>query len=159
MPVSDLCNKKIVCIERGASLEEAAKVMKKHGLGALVVVEGDNVPVGVLTDRDIVLCLAEEDTPLDSAVGEAMSDQLVTASENVGIAEAVDKMKDEEVRRLVIIDDDGKACGLISSDDVLQLMARELSSIGQVIQRQTGRGISKPSAGIHKMPQSTQMMF
>lgn len=139
MPISDLCAKEIISVEKGASLQYAAQLMKKHNIGSVVVVasDGSNKPIGILTDRDIVLSVVAENWPLTTKVKEAMSTNVTTVSKTEGIAEVVDKMAEHGVRRVVVVDQEGNACGLASSDDVLQLVAREMNSLGHLVQRQT----------------------
>ncbi len=138
MPISDLCAKGVVCIERGASLQAAAKLMKKHHLGGLIVVEGKGAtrPVGVLTDRDIVLGIVAENKPSTTTVEEVMSKNVVKVRRSEGIASVVDQMEQEGVRRMVIVDDAGEACGLVSADDIIQLVARELNGLGRLVGQQ-----------------------
>lgn len=138
MPISDLCSKNLVSIERGASLQYAAQLMKKHHVGGVVVVEAGNGerPVGILTDRDIVLSVVAENKPFNTSVQEVMSKDVAKVTKNQGIAEVVDLMESKGVRRMIIVDDFGRACGLVSSDDILQLVARELNGLGRLVERQ-----------------------
>jgi predicted transcriptional regulator len=138
MPVSDLCSKNLVCVEKGASLQYAAQLMKKHHVGGIVVVaaNGKSRPEGMLTDRDIVLSVVAENLPLSTKVQDVMSTDIVKVPRSEGIAEVVDQMESKGVRRMIVVDEAGNACGLVSSDDVLQLVARELNSLGRLVQRQ-----------------------
>jgi CBS domain-containing protein len=121
MPISDLCSKNLVFVERGASLQYAAQLMKKHHVGGIVVVEsnGKNKPVGILTDRDIVLSIVAENLPLNTKVQGVMSTDIVKVTKGKGIAEVVDQMESKGVRRMIVVDEAGNACGLVSSDDIL----------------------------------------
>lgn len=138
MPVSDLCSKNIACIEQGSTLQNAAQLMKKNHVGGLIVVEsnGKNKPVGIITDRDITLGAVAENLSMNTKVKEVMSKNIFTVPKNEGIAEVVDRMEREGVRRMIVIDNSGNACGLVSSDDILQLVAREINGLGRLVQRQ-----------------------
>jgi len=138
MPISNLCSDKIITVEKRATLKRAAQLMKEHHVGSLVVVglSGKNKPLGILTDRDIVLTVVAEGLPFDTPVEEVMSPKVITVHDSDGIAEVADKMQEEGVRRMVVVDDSGLACGMVSSDDILQLMARELNALGNLVQRQ-----------------------
>ncbi len=138
MPISDLCSKNLVCVERSASLQDAAKLMKRHHVGGLVVTESESLrnPVGILTDRDIVLSLVSENQPMSTKVQDAMTKKVVTVPEGLGIAEVVDRMETNGVRRMVVVDEQGDACGLVTADDILQLVARELNGLGRLVERQ-----------------------
>lgn len=154
MPVSDLCSKNLVCVEKGASLQYAAQLMKKHHVGGVVVVEsnGKSKPVGMLTDRDIVLGIVAENLPLSTKVQDVMSTDIVKVSKGKGIAEVVDQMESKGVRRVILVDDAGNACGLVSSDDILQLVAREMNGLGRLVTRQL------ENEKIHK-PRQSQLMI
>lgn len=138
MPISDLCSKNLVCVERGASLQYAAQLMKVHHVGGVVVVEsnGKNKPVGMLTDRDIVLGLVAENLPSTTQVQDVMSTNIVKVHRGIGIAEVVDQMENNGVRRMIVVDEAGNACGLVSTDDILQLVAREVNGLGRLVERQ-----------------------
>ncbi|GIL18069.1 MAG: CBS domain-containing protein [Oligoflexia bacterium] len=138
MPISDLCSRELVCVERGTSLRSAAQLMKKKHVGGVVIVEanGKKKPVGILTDRDIVLSVVAEDIPLSSRVESVMTGNVIKVQQEEGIATVVDKMEREGVRRMVVVDAAGNACGLVSSDDILQLVAKELNGIGKLFEKQ-----------------------
>lgn len=138
MPISDLCSVHLVTVEPGATLQRAARLMKDHHVGGLVVVEGNgkNRPIGILTDRDIVLAGVAEDRLYTSRVEDVMSKNVFKVSRNQGIADVIDQMATHGVRRMIVVDELGKACGLVSSDDILQLMAKEMSGLGQLVQTQ-----------------------
>jgi predicted transcriptional regulator len=138
MPISDLCSKNVVCVERNASLQYAAQLMKNHHVGGIVVVEssGKHKPIGILTDRDIVLHVVAESRSLSTRVEEIMSKGVIQVKKDDGIASVVERMEREGVRRLVVVDDSGNACGVVSSDDVLQLVAKEMNGLGRLVERQ-----------------------
>lgn len=134
MPISDLCSKNFSSIERSASLQKAAQLMKNENVGGLVVVEsnGKKKPVGILTDRDIVLSMVAENLPLSTRVEDVMSKDIVQVKQSQGIQEAVREMEAKDVRRLIVVDAQGNVCGLVSNDDILRLVASELNSLGQL---------------------------
>lgn len=138
MPISDICSKNLINVERGSSLQYAAHLMKKHHVGAVVIVEsnGKSKPVGILTDRDIVLGLVAENLSLQTKVEEVMSTNVIKVQKNDGIAAVVDRMEREGIRRMVVVDQSGNTCGLVSADDILQLVAKEVSSLGRLVERQ-----------------------
>jgi CBS domain-containing protein len=154
MPISDLYSKNLVCVERGASLQHAAQLMKKHHVSGIVVVEsnGINKPVGILTDRDIALGIIAENLPLSTCVQDVMSKDVVLVTKGEGIAEVVDQMESKGIRRMVVVDDTGNVCGLISSDDILQLIASEVNGLGRIVERQL------ENEKIHK-PQQNQLII
>jgi CBS domain-containing protein len=136
MPVGDYCRKPIVTVAPDLSVRAAAQQMKAQGVGALVVTEGER-PVGMLTDRDValeVLCghLDAESVP----VRDIMRSPVVTLSEGTPVAEGARLLRMHRVRRLPVVDKDGKLLGMLSVDDLLPLIARELAGISEAIQGQ-----------------------
>ena len=147
MPISDLCSENLICIERSSSLNNAAKLMRNHHVGGLVVIEanGKNKPVGMLTDRDIVMSTIAGNLPPSTKVENVMSKNPVTVLASSGIADVIDHMAAEGIRRIIVVDDSGNACGLVSTDDVLQLVAREIYSLGQLVAREiTNEKVHRP---------------
>jgi CBS domain-containing protein len=134
--IGALCQRVVVTIHRQASAEDAARLMRSSHIGDVVVVEGADarVPVGMITDRDIVVkIIAHGLAPSQVAVGSVMSAPVVTLREDAGFIEALDKMSAGGVRRAPVLDRDGRLCGLISVDDLVPLLARELAKIGALI--------------------------
>ena len=138
MPIADLCQKNVVTVPTDASVKSAAQLMKYHHVGTVVIVDADQKekPVGILTDRDIALSIVANSLSYDIRVGDVMSTDLLTADESMGLTEAVELMEKRGVRRLVLVDAEQKLRGLIALDDLMQLLARELSSLGKVVERQ-----------------------
>src|SRR5689334_16904376 len=127
MPIVDLCSKNLVCVDRFATLQAAAKLMKKHNVGGVVIVDSKRAktPIGILTDRDIALGLAVDHLPLETKVTELMTKNPVTADKGEGVTAVIDKMERAKVRRVILTEGVGEACALVSSDDILQLISRE----------------------------------
>ena len=96
MRVGEVCNREVVVIDRQGGILEAAQLMRRHHVGDVVVTEernGARVPVGILTDRDIVVELLAEQVPLDAvSVGDAMSSELLTVSEEEDVMGAIQRM-------------------------------------------------------------------
>ncbi len=137
MTIGEICTRKVVVTSRGASIYEAAGLMREYHAGDLVVTEafGDKRrPVGIVTDRDIVIeILAEGLNPEGLTVGDIMVDHLVTLTEDDSIFAALRLMRSEGVRRAPIIDRGGALIGIISLDDLLELIAEELGDLASLI--------------------------
>lgn len=139
MPISDLCSRKPITVHPTQSLVEAAKLMKASHVGTLVVTakDGHDRALGVITDRDIIMkCVAEGKSPESSTVQEIMSSQVISANKSVGVYEAIDLMLKKGIRRLVIVDDSEKMCGVVSTDDLVQMLGQEMTSIGRLYETQ-----------------------
>jgi CBS domain-containing protein len=138
MRVRDFCSPHVVTLEAHASLREAALLMRNKHVGALVVVErkGDmQVPVGLLTDRDIVVAVIAVPgaRPEGIRVCDAMSQPLAVAREDDGVFEAVGTMQQKAVRRLPVLAADGSLCGMLSADDLLRVLAAELGNLAEAL--------------------------
>ncbi len=120
----------VAVVEPETPARMVAQLMRRHHIGALVVVEagGGNKPVGIVTDRDLVLELMAEG--LDPAVftaGDIMSVDLIKAHSDMDAMDAVQLMRKYRLRRLVITDDDGHLAGIVTIEDVFALLSRELA--------------------------------
>lgn len=138
MKVRDLCSPQVVTAEPGASLREAALAMRNQHVGALVVVEkkeGVARPVGILTDRDIVVAVIAVPgaRPEGIRVGDAMTTELATAREDDGLFEAVQRMSERSVRRLPVVGTDGGLKGIVTLDDVLRVLSAELGQLAEAL--------------------------
>lgn len=137
MPVSEICNREVVIVEPGDTTLEAAKLMRQHHVGDVVVVEdrgGLRIPSGIVTDRDLVVEILA--TKLDSAtitVGDIMASELVTVKEDTGVFEAIQYMRAKGVRRLPVVNDRGGLVGILALDDLLELLAEELLALSRLV--------------------------
>ncbi|OEU62136.1 MAG: histidine kinase [Desulfuromonadales bacterium C00003094] len=133
MRVGEVCNREVVVVAKGASLLEAAKLMRSQHVGTVVVVEehdGNPIPVGILTDRDMVIALIAEEVPLSAvSVGDVMSFELVIARESDGLFATVEHMRDRGIRRLPVVAENGSLVGILAVDDVLDLLAEQLNAL------------------------------
>jgi CBS domain-containing protein len=143
MKTGDVCNREVVFVQRGASVFEAASLMREHHVGDLVVVEekhGRRTPVGILTDRDIVLEVIAEGVDIGGVVvGDIMSFELVTAGEDDDLFDTIKRMRLKGVRRLPVVDRNQALAGIIAVDDLLDLLAEQMSDLTRVIQREQTR--------------------
>lgn len=114
MRLSELMTPQVQMIQETASIEDAAKLMKEHDIGALPVFNEDRL-VGMITDRDIVIRgVAEGTDPMIDQVGQIMSPGVKWCYEDQELEDAVDVMKAEQIRRLVILGLHGRVVGIVS---------------------------------------------
>jgi CBS domain-containing protein len=140
-----------VTVRRSDELIKAAQLMREKHIGYLVVVEPDVVdgserPVGVLTDRDIVITVvARETDPRSLRVGDLMTEKPVTASTADSIDKALHDMRRVGVRRLPVVGPGGELVGILSLDDVLDALAGELQNVaGSIRNEQVIEGTLRP---------------
>ncbi len=140
MHVSDVMTRGAECIRPEATLQEAAERMKKLDVGSLPVCENDRL-VGMLTDRDMVLrAVAEGQDPKSARVDSAMTPNLVYCFEDQDVADAARIMKDQQIRRLVVLNRDKRLCGIVSLGD-LAVDTGDQKLAGETLER-----ISEPAS-------------
>lgn len=143
MPISEICNREVVIVKSNDSALEAALVMRQHHVGDVLVVEergGSRVPVGIVTDRDLVVeIMAPQLDPSTITVGDIMVPELATIKESAGMFEAVEFMRAKGVRRLPVVDDSGKLIGILTLDDLIELLAEEMAALAKLVRHEQQR--------------------
>lgn len=140
MSAGEYCNREVVVVSKSESIGEAISLMRKHHIGDVIVTEEAKqglVPVGVLTDRDIVLEILAEDIDLNKVcIGDVMSFDLLTVTENTTLMDTVKLMRQKGIRRIPVVNEAGVLEGLLSVDDVLELLAEQLADIVALIKKE-----------------------
>lgn len=143
MPIGEICNRHAVCARRDATVKAAAQLMREHHVGSVVVADElaeKRVPVGILTDRDIaVAVVALGLDPEVMQIGDIMGNTLVSVREDWSTAEVVELMQIRGVRRMVVIDADGHLVGIVTADDVMSLLAEEMSALADMVSGERNR--------------------
>lgn len=139
MKTGQLCNRTPITVRKSDDLIRAAQLMREKHIGYLVVVEPDAAdqslrPVGVLTDRDIVVSVvARETDPRALRVGDVMTQPCVTIDVTQPVEKALREMRRIGVRRLPVTGPRGELIGVLSLDDMLELLAGELKNVADSI--------------------------
>lgn len=140
MAIGQLCNRDVAFAGRETTINAAAKLMRHYHVGSLVVVDdlaGKRVPVGIVTDRDLVVEVEAMDLdPKVITVGDIMTSELVTVPENLGVLEAMEVMRFKGVRRLPVVDSEGRLAGIITIDDFLEVLAEEFTDLTRIISKE-----------------------
>lgn len=141
MDVGLLCTHRVMTVRRDETLIEAARRMREEHVGDLVVVSEEGhrkVPLGILTDRDIVVgVLAKDAAHIDRLeVGDVVLPDLVTATEDEDLEQALGRMRSFGVRRVPVVDSEGALVGILSLDDILDALAEQVSEIARLVTRQ-----------------------
>lgn len=145
MCVGDICQRDVVTIAPHASLSEAARVMREKHVGMLVVVgsaaeHADRVVQGVLTDRDIVVTVIGRDgDPKELKVEDVMTRSPLLAAEGQSVAAVLRLMRADGLRRVPVVGAHNELVGVLSIDDVLDLVADQLTAISGVIRDERAR--------------------
>lgn len=128
----DLYKREVVTVGATDSVLHAARLMREAHVGDVIVLE-QNKPVGILTDRDIVVSVVAEGVGYEKlAVRDVMTGELVTGSENGGAEEWITLMRVRGIRRLPIVDEKGTLQGLVTVDDLIKALATELAALSRV---------------------------
>lgn len=143
MPIGEFCNREVVFATREMSLPEAAQLMREYHVGDLVVVDeisGKRVPVGIVTDRDMVIEIIAQSLDLNEfSVGDIMGRQLVSVQEKEGVFETIRLMRSNGIRRIPVVNQEGGLAGIVSADDMLDLLAEEMAELAKVTLREQER--------------------
>jgi CBS domain-containing protein len=147
MSVARICLREVDLAEASESVLEAARRMRDRRVGTLVILDDTDKPVGLLTDRDLVLrVVAAGGDPRATSVAEVMTEHPKTVSERTPIESALSLMRSGSFRRLPVVNDDGKLVGIVSLDDVLVLLAEEFELIGELLEHETPRAAARVGA-------------
>lgn len=140
MPIGEICNREVVVAWRNDTALEASRLMRQHHVGNVVVVDDQNgvqVPVGIVTDRDLIMeIMAPELNGATITVGDIMLRELVTVKESTGVFEAIQYMRQKAVRRLPIVDESGGLVGILTLDDLLELLSEEFHEIAKLVRNE-----------------------
>jgi len=140
MPIGEVCNREVVIVQPGETVLEAAQLMRRHHVGDVVVVEergGRRVPVGIVTDRDLVLeVMAPQIDPVTVTVRDILTTDLVTIKKDAGLFEAIEYMHAKGVRRLPVVDGNGGLVGILTLDDLIELLADEMTALARLVKHE-----------------------
>ena len=124
--ISSIMTRDVITANVDDTVQDAAKIMKEHGIANVIVVSNGK-PVGILTQRDVLLrVIAEGKDPKSVKVKDVMTKPLVTSKEDITILDAIRMMYDKKIRRLPIVDKDGKLIGIVTYRDVLGILLTRL---------------------------------
>ena len=143
MSISEFCNREVVFATRTTSISEAAQLMRKYHVGNLVVVDeinGQRKPVGIVTDRDIVIEIIAQDLDINHfSVGDIMGPQLTSVQQTAGVFDTIRLMRTKGIRRIPIVNHEGGLEGIVSADNILDLLAEEMTELAKVPTREQER--------------------
>jgi CBS domain-containing protein len=127
MNVNEAMTKTVKSCSASSSLDEVARLMWDGDCGAIPVVSDDNRPIGIITDRDIAMCAMHRHEPLWNIQASQVIEgqRLVCVKENDSIEHCVEKMREARVRRIVVTDDHGVLCGIVSLGDTVAFTDRD----------------------------------
>ena len=139
-----VCNREVVVIEKNGSISETVEFMRKYPVGDVMVVEerfGQRVPIGILTDRDIVIELLAEDVDIGGInVSDVMRYEIEIAREGDDLIETIKRMKCARmkcagVRRMPVVSEQGGLIGILTLDDLMELLSEMRSDFVALIRK------------------------
>lgn len=138
LTAGEICIRTVVCTDRGMMLDEAARLMRTHHVGSLVVVEErsptERIVVGMVTDRDLATAvLALDRDPHAFRVGDVMSPDVITVREQDSILDVLAAMRRHKVRRVPVTGPRSELIGLVSIDDVLAVVAEQMQALAAAV--------------------------
>lgn len=138
MSIYTVCQKSVVSVTPDTSVRFVAELMRSKNIGCVVIAE-EQKPVGIVTDRDLALrknAFSGEDEDA-VPISRIMTRDLCTIRKDTGVFDAIQEMKSSNVRRLPVVDAGGRLVGLITVDDIIRLLARELGEIARIIGKES----------------------
>jgi CBS domain-containing protein len=143
--IGEICIRDVVSATRDTPVLEAARLMRSRHVGDVVVVETGKrgpVPIGIVTDRDIVVgIIAPRIDVAQLTLGDIMGRDLITIPETQDVFETLEHMQRHGVRRLPVTDRAGVLLGIVSIDDLLELLAMQVSDLSRIITRERRKEI------------------
>ncbi|HIC7357918.1 TPA: CBS domain-containing protein [Legionella pneumophila] len=140
MRIGEFCNRDVVMMNGDESVKQAAELMRAHHVGDIVLVEelkGHQVPIGIVTDRDLVVeVMALDVNPEELAVQDIVTRSVLVAREEDSLIDSLALMQEKGVRRLPVVDNEHVLVGIITIDDITELLAEMLHKVVGVVDRQ-----------------------
>lgn len=145
MNIGDICNRTVVFTDEEMSLKDAARLMRDKHVGSLVVIRDaalGRIVVGMLTDRDItVMGVARDFDPQTLRVVDIMSAQPFTARADDSVNDVLGEMRSRGIRRVPVTTENGVLVGIVTLDDLLDIVAEEMREVVQAIESAQKREI------------------
>ena len=121
MTIADIMTKSVISVDASVTINEASKMMEDAKVGAIVVVE-NNIPIGIVTDRDFTVKVVAHAYNITTSIKQIMSAPLLSVNSNESIRFAVELMHEYKVRKLPVIDNE-QVVGMITATDIVNLLA------------------------------------
>lgn len=139
MEAGEICTRNTVIIRDDKRVKDAAKLMKQYNIGCLVVVRSqkdNNIPIGIVTDRDIVIKAMLNSNPGELEIKEFMSAPVITVQEHTSIFDTLAKMRYNGIRRVPVVNGKGHLTSILALDDIMDFLLTEISEISQIFKKE-----------------------
>jgi CBS domain-containing protein len=132
-PLQDMLNREVITISPDVPVSEAAYLMMREDIGSLIVVDKQRFPIGIVTDRDLVVsAIAEGKDPEDSIVEEIMTKDVIYVEEETNLLDILRTMSEYSIRRMPVTKN-GVLTGIVSVDDLIIVIATELADLAMAV--------------------------
>jgi CBS domain-containing protein len=136
MRIGEYCVRDVIVAPPETNVQESAVLMRRHHVGSIVVVRDFRVPIGIVTDRDIVVeVIAKGRSPSAWTLQDIMAPQLVTVRESESLIDTIRTLRERRVRRAPVLDASGALAGLVALDDLLEVLAEEMGELARLVSR------------------------
>lgn len=137
MSLGNLCRKDVVTVKPGTLVKEVTKLMEEKNIGSVIITD-DKEMFGIITDRDIALGIVNKNlNPQQTTVDELMTHNFVLVlREDIGLFEALEQVKKSAVRRFPVVGIDGNLKGIITIDDIITLLSKEMADVASIIENE-----------------------
>ena len=144
MSVGRICIRDVDLAEPNESVQIAARRMNSRKVGTLMILDSNSRPVGILSDRDLAIRVVGEGlNALETTVHDVMSKAPESVCEDTAIEAALCRMRAGPYRRLPVVDNDGKLVGIVSLDDILDLLSEEFNEIGRLVRHESPASLAE----------------
>ena len=139
MNVRDIASSDVVTAEIDDTVREISVLMRDAGVGSVVVLDGRGEPIGIVTDRDLVVYVCDPDRDPDTTTAnDVMAREVVSVDPHASVFEAATVMAASNVRRVPVLAD-GDLVGIVTLDDLLPAFVDGLADLAAVIETESGR--------------------
>lgn len=142
MTAKQICNSDVDVITADETAQVAAGRMHARKVGSLVVVNERQEPIGIVTDRDLAVRIVAEGKDSTTFIGDVMTHDPETVREETPIEDALRIMRNGSFRRVPVVDRNDRLAGLLSLDDILHLLARDLARVGDLVERESPESLA-----------------
>ncbi|MFI4850035.1 Hypoxic response protein 1 [Gimesia chilikensis] len=144
MTAGRICTREVDLVDQNESVQVAAERMNSRNVGTLIVLDEESHPIGMLTDRDLALrVVGKGRDAIETTIADIMTRFPCSISEDTSIEAALTKMRSGGFRRLPVVDQEGKLLGVLTLDDILELLCEEFTEIGKLIQKESPASLAQ----------------
>lgn len=147
MKIHELMSRNVTTLGPHATIQQAARLMESENVGLLPIMGIDNIPLGIVTDRDLAVRAISKRLPPETPVSEAMTHQVFTVTESDDLSAALKLMESKRVGRVLVCDNGGRLVGVLSLIDVISHEGVGANQVGRALRSRTpvaaGRGTAE----------------